>query len=68
MLPGTRTHDTAQLTCLRFVPDLDPFYVVAIVDTAPEHMVRPLRDAFSNHISLQTVMRVNIDVSAANRL
>lgn len=43
-----------------YIRDLDPHYILALVETAPKHQVLALRDAISNHLSKQTAMRVHV--------
>jgi hypothetical protein len=54
--------DIIVLTKHRYIADLDPYYIYALVLTAPVYQVSPLRDAIWNHLNLETSIRVDIPV------
>ncbi|OCK76055.1 hypothetical protein K432DRAFT_307225 [Lepidopterella palustris CBS 459.81] len=45
---------------LIYIADLDPYYVLALTETAAFHQVSVLKDAIWQHIALQTSIRVKI--------
>jgi hypothetical protein len=48
----------------RYIANLDPYYILALAETASDHQVEALRDAIFKHIALQTSIRVRIPVSS----
>jgi hypothetical protein len=46
-----------------YITNLDPYYILALTETASFRQVSVLRDAFWKHVALQTSIRVKIPVS-----
>jgi len=46
-----------------YIADLDPYYILALTETATFHQASVLRDAIWKYLALQTSIRVKIPVS-----
>lgn len=49
--------------CCSYISNLNPYYILALTETASFHQVEILRDAIFKHIALQTSIRARINVS-----
>jgi hypothetical protein len=47
-----------------YIANLNPSYIRALSETAPEHQVPALRDAIWKHVALQSSIGIKIPVSA----
>jgi hypothetical protein len=52
----------------RYISNLDPYYILALAETASFHQVSVLRDAIWKYLALQTSIRVKIPVSTVHTI
>jgi len=52
----------------RFIADLDPWSILALIGTASYHQAPVLRDALYRHVAFQTFMGVSFAVCMSNLL